>query len=71
MAQVFQGLGFSRFGRHWTHGDVIVEVPGYTLDGPGEEVSIGGYVFRVVTKEKLLAQRIVGFKHWSRRRCGR
>ncbi len=42
-----------------------MEVPSHTLDGPGEEIRIGGYVFRIVKKEKLLAQRIVGFKQWG------
>jgi hypothetical protein len=61
---VFQSLGFGRVGRHWRRDELFVEtVPG-PLAGPADEVEVAGAVFRVVRKEVLLRDRIVGFKHW-------
>lgn len=61
---VFDSLGFERAGRHWKRRDLFVEVPGLTLDDPAELVRVGHHVFRVIAKEVVLADRIVGFKHW-------
>jgi hypothetical protein len=61
---VFLSLGFGRVGRHWRRDELFVEtVPG-PLAGPADEVEVAGAVFRVVRKEVLLRDRIVGFKHW-------
>jgi hypothetical protein len=61
---VFKSLGFGRVGRHWRRDELFVEtVPG-PLAGPADEVEVAGAVFRVVRKEVLLRDRIVGFKHW-------
>lgn len=61
---VFQSLGLERIGKHWRHGDLFIEtVPG-PVAGPTEEVELHGTAFRVVRKEALLRDRVVGFKHW-------
>jgi hypothetical protein len=62
---VFEGLAFARRGRHWVQRDLLVEVPSHDLSDPSEVVRVGDAVFRVVTKEVVLADRIVGFKHWK------
>ena len=61
---VFDTLGFERAGRHWRRGDLFVEVPGLSMEDPDELVRVGPHVFRVIAKEAVLADRIVGFKHW-------
>jgi hypothetical protein len=65
IGDVFENLGFSRKGRHWVFGDLFVEVPSHDLTDPSEIVRVGTAVFRVVTKEVVLADRIVGFKQWE------
>lgn len=42
-----------------------MEVPGTYLSDPAEWMRVGDSVFRVVTKEVVLADRIVGFKQWG------
>lgn len=61
---IFRGLGFVPEGRHWRLGDLFVEVVQGPVEGPAEQVRAGDAVFRVVTKEVVLRDRIVGFKHW-------
>ncbi len=63
-AGVFGDLGFTRRGRHWERDGLFVELPGQSLDDPVDEHVLGGYVLRVVKPEVVLADRIVGFKHW-------
>lgn len=65
IAQVFTDLGFSAKGRHWVRGDLFVEVPGHALLDPHETMRVGSAVFEVVTKEVVLADRIVGFRQWG------
>lgn len=62
--EVLTSLGFSRSGRHWVRGDVYVEVPGNYTSDPVDVVRVGPMSFRVVKREVVLADRIVGFKHW-------
>lgn len=57
-------FGFQRRGRHWVLGDVFVEVPGNWMPDPAEVVAVGSLSLRVVRREVVLADRIVGFKHW-------
>ena len=64
IGQVFGGLGLIRAGRHWRLGDLFVEVPGHEITDPTDIVRVGSGVFRIVRKEVLLADRVVGFKHW-------
>jgi hypothetical protein len=61
---VLTALGFVRAGRHWTRGDLFVELPAVTLDDPTELVRVGALWFRVIRKEVLLRDRVVGFLHW-------
>jgi hypothetical protein len=63
-AAVFADLGFKKEGRHWTKGDLFVEVPGHSLEDPAELIHVGPFVFRVIAKEALLVDRLSGFKHW-------
>lgn len=64
--EIFEALGFNRAGRHWRHGDqLFVEVVSGPVAGPAEEVRVGAAEFRVVKKEVVLRDRLVGFKHWK------
>ena len=58
-------FGFSRRGRHWVLGDVLVEVPGHVMPDPVEVVSVGSLTLRLVRREVVLADRIIGYKHWA------
>jgi hypothetical protein len=64
LAESFESLGFSRAGRHWRRADLFVEVPSTHVTDPTESFAIGPYRLRVLRKEILLGERIVGFKHW-------
>lgn len=61
---VLLAFGFERRGRHWILDDVFVEVPGNWMSDPVEVVEVGPLSLRVVRKEIVLADRIIGFKHW-------
>ncbi|MEX2153951.1 MAG: nucleotidyltransferase [Gemmatimonadaceae bacterium] len=58
------GFGFARRGRHWVLGDLFVEVPGNWMPDPIDVVSVGTLPLRVVKREVVLADRVIGFKHW-------
>lgn len=62
---VFRTLGFERHGRHWTLGDLFVEVPSTALTDPAVTMRVDDDVFSVIAKEVVLADRIVGFRHWG------
>lgn len=62
---VFEELGFTRRGRHWSMGDLFVEVPSTRLTDPSEVLQVGPWTFRVIAKEVMLADRIVGFRQWG------
>lgn len=59
---VFDALGFQKEGRHWRIRDLFVEVPSQVLLDPSEFMRVGSAVFEVVTKEVVLADRIVGYR---------
>jgi hypothetical protein len=61
---IFAGLRFEKFGRHWRRGDLFVEVPSQSMEDPSELVRVGHFPLRIVSKEILVADRVVGFKHW-------
>lgn len=61
---VLMAFGFERRGRHWVLDDTFVEVPGNWMSDPVEVVVVGSLSLRVVRKEIVLADRIIGFKHW-------
>lgn len=63
--EVFTALGFVKPSRHWKRGDIYVEVPGNYVSDPIEEVPIDRFILRVVRKEVVLADRIVGFREWK------
>lgn len=63
--RVFGSLGFEKNARHWTRGDLYVEIPGRTMSDPVVVMGIEPFPLRVVAKEVVLADRIVGFKHWG------
>jgi hypothetical protein len=44
---------------------VFVEVPGYVMPDPVELVSVGSLTLRVVRREVVLAERIIGYRHWA------
>ena len=57
-------FGFTRRGRHWVMDDLFVEVPGNWMSDPVDVVDVGSLSLRVVRREIVLADRIIGFKHW-------
>jgi hypothetical protein len=63
--EVFTALGLTRSGRHWRLDDLFVEVPGNRLYEQAEEFDVGPMTLRVVRKEYVLADRIVGYRHWK------
>lgn len=63
--EVFVGLGLTRQGRHWVRGDLFVEVPGNHMAEQTEDFAVGPMTLRVVRKEYVLADRIVGYRHWK------
>lgn len=64
--EIFKGLGFNKQGgRHWVFGDLFIERVSGPVAGPAEEVRVGESVFRIVTKEVALRDRVIGFKHWE------
>jgi hypothetical protein len=64
LERTFTSLGFTRAGRHWSRDDVFVEVPGTRVTDPTATFAVGPFTLRVLRKEILLGERIVGFKHW-------
>jgi hypothetical protein len=63
--EVFAALGLARRGRHWVRGDLFVEVPNNHLSEPADEFPIGPFTLRVIRKEFVLADRVVGYRHWK------
>jgi len=59
------GFGFARRGRHWVLGDLFVEVPGQVMTDPVDVVAVDFLTLRVIRREVVLADRIIGFKHWG------
>jgi len=64
-ARTFEALGFARSARHWVRDDLYVEIPSRTLSDPVVVMQIEPFPLRVVAKEVVLADRIVGFKYWG------
>lgn len=64
--RIFRDLGFARVGRHWRYGDqLFVELVPGPVAGPAEDVRVEDAEFRVVKKEVVLRDRLIGFKHWK------
>lgn len=63
--QVLTSLGMRRQGRHWVRDDLFIEVPGSYLSEPADEFHFGPLTLRVIRKEYVLADRVVGFRHWK------
>lgn len=61
--RVLRSLGFGRSGRHWILDDLYVEVPGNFVEDPVVTEVVGPFELRVMRKEILLGERIVGFRH--------
>jgi 5-formyltetrahydrofolate cyclo-ligase len=62
---VMRSLGLQRRGRHWVMGDLYVEVPGNVMEEAVDVETIGPFELRVSRKENVLADRIIGFRHWK------
>lgn len=62
---VFEALGFTPRARHWTRGDLFVEVPSHAVDGPTEVLHARGLPLRILRIEALLKFRLVGYKYWG------
>lgn len=66
VGEIFVGLGFNKEGgRHWIFQDLFIETVRGPVEGPTEKVRVGDSVFRIVTKEVALRDRVVGFKQWK------
>lgn len=65
LSRAFRSLGFTRRDRHWVRDDLFVEVPSRTLADPVDTILVGPFQLRVIAKEAVLADRIVGFKYWG------
>lgn len=64
--RIFRELAFRRAGRHWRYGQqLFIELVPGPVAGPAEDVRVDDAEFRVVTKEVVLRDRLVGFKHWK------
>lgn len=64
--KIFERLGFRKGrARHWIFGDLYVETPGEHVDDPVVFARVGQAVFRIISKEALIAERVAGFKHWK------
>jgi hypothetical protein len=61
---VFTSLGLRRQGRHWVRESLYVEVPDDYLSDPADEFGVGPLTLRVIRKEYILGERIVGFRWW-------
>jgi hypothetical protein len=70
LARVFEALGLTRKDRHWFIDDLFFEVPSIHLEDPYQQVHVGPYPLRVVARETVLAERIVGFRYWKVWRYG-
>jgi hypothetical protein len=62
---VLRSLGLGKKGRHWVRDDLFIEVPGNEMDAPVDVRTVEGFDLRVARKESVLADRIVGFRHWK------
>jgi hypothetical protein len=61
---VFTSLGLRRQGRHWVRESLYVEVPDDYLSDPADLFDVGPLTLRVIRKEYILGERIVGFRWW-------
>jgi hypothetical protein len=65
IGEVLKALGMRAEGRHWVQGDLYVEVPGSYLSEPVDTVEIGALSLRVIRKEYVLGDRIIGYRWWK------
>jgi hypothetical protein len=66
IGRVLVSLGFKPHNRHWILDDLFVEAPGSSLERRVvETVPLGPFELRVLKKEHVLADRIVGFRRWK------
>lgn len=62
---VLTSLGMQAEGRHWVRGDLYVEVPSSYMSEPVDTVEIGPLALRVIRKEYVLGDRIIGYRWWK------
>jgi hypothetical protein len=63
--ETLTSLGMHRHGRHWVRGDLYVEVPGSFIGEATQSFEVGPYTLRVIRREYVLADRIVGYRWWK------
>ncbi|CAA9295894.1 MAG: hypothetical protein AVDCRST_MAG68-277 [uncultured Gemmatimonadetes bacterium] len=63
--ETLTSLRMQRQGRHWVLDDLFVEVPGSYQSEPAESFEIGPFTLRVVRKEYVLGDRIIGYRWWK------
>lgn len=62
--EVLTSLGMRTQGRHWVRGDLFVEVPGNHMSEPVDIFEVGPLILRVIRKEYVLGDRIIGYRWW-------
>jgi len=65
LAEVFGALGMTPRDRHWFIGDLFFEVPSFRMEDPAQSYAVGPFTLRVVAREIVLAERIVGYRYWK------
>jgi hypothetical protein len=65
LAEVFGALGMTPRDRHWFIEDLFFEVPSFRMEDPARSYQVGPFTLRVVAREIVLAERIVGYRYWK------
>jgi hypothetical protein len=65
LAEVFGALGMTPRDRHWYIDDLFFEVPSFRMEDPARTFEVGPFTLRVVAREIVLAERIVGYRYWK------
>jgi hypothetical protein len=63
---VMESIGLKKYQKFWVLDDLFVEVPGSSLEWRVTElVPVGPFQLRILKKEHLVVDRIVGFRRWK------
>ena len=63
--ETLTSIGMQRQGRHWVLDDLYVEVPSHYLSESANSFEVGPFTLRVIRKEYVLADRIIGYRWWK------
>ena len=66
IGSVMESIGMKQYQKFWRLDDLFVEFPGNTLERRVTEmIPVGPFQLRILKKEHVLADRIVGFRRWK------